>query len=209
MLVAYRAANYYRPLRSAPDPSNRGRWRPPGMDLPVQFMSLHPLGPWAEMLRSGWREDARYDPSTSRYRLWAFRIPETAERITFENAERFGFADSADLVADAHDGCHRWVAERFAGRSLPSTVRVPSASLPGTENLIMFGRSKEVGHVGEPCDLTFETPTGLFAEETLVLPELIGLVHREGSDTPHPALQAWQLGTTYRLRDITSLPRLV
>lgn len=73
----------------------------------------------------------------------------------------------------------------------------------------MFGRSKEVGHVGEPCDLTFETPTGLFAEETLVLPELIGLVHREGSDTPHPALQAWQLGTTYRLRDITSLPRLV
>lgn len=54
-----------------------------------------------------------------------------------------------------------------------------------------------------------ETPTGLFAEETLVLPELIGLVHREGSDTPHPALQAWQLGMTYRLRDITSLTRLV
>jgi hypothetical protein len=209
MLVAYRAANYYRPLSSAPDPSNRGRWRPPGIELPVQFMSLHPLGPWAEMLRSGWREDGRYDPYAGRYRLWAFRILETVERITFENAERFGFSDPADLVADDHGPCHRWVAERLAGRRLPSVVRVPSASLPGTENLIIFGARKEVGYVGEPCDLTFETPTGLFVEETSVLPELIGLVHPEGSETPHPALQAWQLGTAYRLRDITSLTRLV
>jgi hypothetical protein len=161
------------------------------------------------MLRSGWREDGRYDPYTSRYRLWAFRILETAERITFENAEGFGFSDAADLVADDHGACHRWVAERLAGRRLPSAVRVPSASLPGTENLIMFGGRKEVGYIGEPYDLTFETPTGLFAEATLVLPELIGLVHREGSDSPHPALQAWQLGTTYRLSDVTSLIRPV
>ncbi len=73
----------------------------------------------------------------------------------------------------------------------------------------MFGGRKEVGYDGEPYDLTFEIPTGLFAEETLVLPKSIGLVHREGPDTPHPALQAWQLGMTYRSRDVTSLTRLV
>jgi hypothetical protein len=57
----------------------------------------------------------------------------------------------------------------------------------------MFGGRKEVGYVGEPYDLTFETPMGLFAEETLVAPELIGLVHREGSDTPTPP---WRHGNS-------------
>ena len=69
-LVAFRLANYETPLWAVENFSG-GRYNAAGSGF-TQYLSLHPLTPWAELLRS---EDRRTRDRAilMRYPLWAIR----------------------------------------------------------------------------------------------------------------------------------------
>jgi hypothetical protein len=134
--VAFRWSDYDTPLWAR---ANRGaqRWNKT-REGPTQYMSLTTEGAWAELIRA---EDLH---SVDEVRLinmpmWVLRVREThiADYRTFEKAASGGFPPDA-LIDEDHERCRaegtRLRAEGFRG------VLTPSAALPGTTNLTLFGR---------------------------------------------------------------------
>ncbi len=129
--VAFRLANWDTPLWASP---NRRESRfTSGGDV-VQYWSLHPLTCWAELLRF----HGVTDPSEAmelRARPWvaSIEVPSDTLHVSFANAAHHGIAPAA-LVDDDWATCQRWASSLTA-----SAIVVPSAALPGTENLVVFG----------------------------------------------------------------------
>jgi RES domain-containing protein len=119
------------------NPNRRsGRWNIAGQDC-TQYFALDVEAPMAELLR---HEDLRTEEAASHYAttLWQLRVDEGAvvDYSTFELAERAGFPAEA-LVEDDWERCQaeaRWLIGRGAGALLS-----PSAALPGSINLTVFG----------------------------------------------------------------------
>src|SRR3954469_463924 len=109
-LVGFRLANYETPLWSVENFS-AGRYNDADAGF-TQYLSLHPLTPWAELLRNEDRR-TRERALLMRYPLWALRLQLEDEpfELTFENAGRFGLSPG-DLVADDHGPC-RALARAF------------------------------------------------------------------------------------------------
>lgn len=188
-LVAYRGADYDTPLWVNPNSSD-GRYHRAGQEM-TQYWCLHPLGPWAELLRA----HGVYDPADFQYlqhRVWAARLDlgdEAVAHITFENAGDFGIAPDAlvdeDLTRcqDLGEGLREeWVA-----------LRVPSAALPGTENLVVFGPRAATAYSSQPIDVDRDVPVGISADRGTPPEDLAGLVRHRGD--AHVGLGAWKLGT--------------
>lgn len=99
--------------------------------------SLHPLTPWAEH---------DLDPT----------------RVGFEQAHEYQL-DPDDLVADDDTACQR-LGGRLLAEQAAVALEVPSAALPGTRNLVIFGARAAspyavdaVGDVDVPTTVTAET----------------------------------------------------
>lgn len=189
--VAYRHASYGNPLRA--EPARRpGRFHTGGEDSPTQYLCLHPLGPFAELMRG---HDLRSADQLReiRARTWALRLAlEGLPEIGFENAADFGI-QPADLIADDQEICRRLGAE--LRRRFPGVV-VPSAALPGTRNLLLFGP-----RVGSPYLLSpagaVDVPASVTAESGRPLIALLDRVRFRGE--PHPELEAWRRGESFEL----------
>jgi hypothetical protein len=116
--------------------SQAGRWHRPG-DGPTQYLSLSTDGAWAELIRS---EELRTEDEVAMVSvsMWAALLDEgvIANYSTFEQAERSGF-DPGALVSEDYEQCQsegaRLRKEGFSG------VIAPSAALPGTLNVTLFG----------------------------------------------------------------------
>jgi RES domain-containing protein len=133
--IAYRVTSYDVPLWVNPN-RRSGRWNVAG-GVPTQYMTLDPEAPFAEILR---HEDLRSEEAASHYRSTVWQLRVDSELIvdyrTFELAEAAGFHAEA-LVEDDHERCQAeslWLRDRGA-RGLIS----PSAALPGSVNLTLFG----------------------------------------------------------------------
>src|SRR5262245_52625447 len=140
-MIAYRLATYGSPLRTEPARQS-GRYYTGSEPEPTQYLCLHPLGPFAEFLRGNalrLPEQARQ----VRERTWVLRLePDALLEIGFDNAQDFGL-DPEDLVDDDPERCQALAGElRNAG--VPG-ISVPSAALPGTQNVVLFG-----ARVGSP-----------------------------------------------------------
>lgn len=138
--IAYRAANWDTPLWVEPNRTG-GRFNEP-LSTATQYLCLHPLGPWAEMARAlerqlgrplAERDLAELEPAR---RYWLVRLPELEVfDLGFDSAAEVGLSP-LDLVDDDHAACRR--AGRLHGARL-GAWRYPSAALPGTHNLAVFG----------------------------------------------------------------------
>ena len=133
-LICFRLANYETPLWSVENFS-AGRYNEPDAGF-TQYLSLHPLTPWAELLRNEDRR-TRERAVLMRYPLWAIRVllEEEPFVLTFDNADEFGLT-AEDLVADDHGPC-RALAQAFRQNG-PQAFPAPSAALPGTTNLVVL-----------------------------------------------------------------------
>jgi hypothetical protein len=192
--TAYRLAAWRRPLRTEPS-RLAGRFHRATEDCPTQYACLHPLGPWAEFLRAtGLRGPEQL--ALVRQRTWALQHDlSRLARIGFAEAAEHGL-EPADLVADDHAACHA-LADRLRAAGAPGAV-VPSAALPGTDNVVLFGPRvpspyglSPVGRVDVPASLTADggrPPVGL-----------LEAVRRPGG--PHAALDAWRAGRPFRFRE--------
>jgi len=133
--AAFRATSYDVPLWVNPN-RRHGRWNIGGGD-PTQYMTLDAEAPFADLLR---HEDLRTEEEAAHYfsTLWQLQIDSGAivDYSTFDLAEAAGF-DAAALVDDDFERCQaeaQWLVSHNA-----RGVLSPSAALPGSINLTLFG----------------------------------------------------------------------
>ncbi|HET8778171.1 MAG TPA: RES family NAD+ phosphorylase [Candidatus Limnocylindria bacterium] len=189
-MICYRVAAYATPLRVVPA-SQPGRYNAADEDDPTQYMTLHPLGPFAELMR---RADLRTAEQVRgvRMRAWALEVPiEDLPEITFDSADQFGIT-AEDLVSDDHSACQQ-LAGVLRGQ-MPGMI-VPSAALPGTRNVVLFGPRVAAPYLIRPVS-SLDVPASVTAEHGQPPTSLLALVRFVGQ--LHPALAAWEHGTDFR-----------
>ena len=195
-LICFRLANYETPLWSLENFS-AGRYNEPDAGF-TQYLSLHPLTPWAELLRNEDRR-TRERAVLMRYPLWAIRVllDEEPFALTFDNADEFGLT-AEDLVADDHGPC-RALAQTFRQNG-PQAFLAPSAALPGTTNVVVL--EPRVLAPWDQISLDDVDWPGTLASQDGRCPEgLWDLVHYRGVGTPHPALDAWRRGEGFAFEE--------
>ena len=182
-LVAYRHAAYSTPLRTLAS-TVPGRFHRRGQI--AQYFCLHPLGPAAEILRRQVGLDGAEDVGDVILNLWAIQVPDDGiVSISFENCGDYEMLPE-ELVDDFYLPTQD-LADRLRANDVPG-IRVPSAALPGTENLVLFGPRVAGDYLGEPVQPE-ELPTGHLTDYAHPPAELYPWVRFIGR--PHTALFDW------------------
>jgi RES domain-containing protein len=138
--VVYRTTTYDVPLWVE---ANRrdGRWNIAGRGC-TQYFCEDPEAPFAQALR---HENLRTEEEAAMYRtsLWQARVDEAAvvDYSTFERADAAGFPPEA-LVEDDYERCQA-EADWLVGHGVTALLS-PSAALPGSVNVTVFGDRVEV-----------------------------------------------------------------
>lgn len=190
--VAFRACAFETPLWAFPN-LVPGRWNRAG-ERPVQYLSLHPMTPWAELLRNlhlRTVEEAR----ELRLPIWAIRarLDEEPLEIGFADAKRHGLTP-ADLIADDRTRCQE-LADTLVAAGHRS-ILVPSAALPGTRNLVLFDPALVIDYDQTPLDAE-DVPTALVSRGGRCPEGLWGSVHHLSAAKPHSGLQAFEDGNDF------------
>ncbi|HEU4656131.1 MAG TPA: RES family NAD+ phosphorylase [Capillimicrobium sp.] len=195
-LVTFRLANYETPLWAVANFA-AGRFNHADAGH-TQYLSLHPMTPWAELLRNEDRR-TRERALLMRYPLWAIRarLAEAPFALTFDTAGDVGIRPG-DLVSDDHAACRR-LADRFRADGV-TAFTAPSAALPGTTNLVVLEPRVITSWSLEPLD-EVDWPGALAAQDGRCPEGLWELVRFRGDRRPHPALQAWRRGESYVFRE--------
>lgn len=189
-IVAYRHAAYDTPWRAFPS-GRDGRFHRARFDT-AQYWSLHPLGPAAEILRRDL--GPRGDPDEVLLDLWAASIDvEGVHSIGFDECAAYGIAPE-ELVGDDYLPT-RALADRLRAEGAAGLI-APSAALPGTDTLVLFGARLIASYLTDPVD-PVECPTGHLSAAARPAAEVAPLVRWLG--TPHAALKDWRLSGTYRV----------
>jgi hypothetical protein len=192
--TAFRLASWGRPLRTE---SSRvpGRFHRRAEDEPTQYLCLHPLGPWAEFLRGNDLRALEQSRVVSQ-RVWALRLRlDDLVRVGFDEAAEHRLRPG-DLVSDDHRACHR-LARRLRDGGAPGLV-VPSAALPGTLNVVLFGARVSAPYLVEPLS-DLDVPAGITADGGRPPDTLLDLVRFRGD--AHLALEAWRTGRAFHFRE--------
>lgn len=168
----------------------------------MQYLCLHPLGPLAEAVR---RLPAGLDAAEMRRPVWALRVADDSiEQLGFEEAGSWDL-DPYDLVCPAEGyGACQALGARLLEAGDPPMLRVPSAALPGTWNLIVFGARVVAPYDGDPADPSLDVPAGTLAVDARALAELVPLVRPLGQ-LAHAAHDAWSEGSGYEFIDPLAL----
>lgn len=192
MAVAYRVAAFGRPLRGEPS-RIEGRFHRADQFEPTQYACLHPLGPWAEFMRA---HDLRTQEQVAmiRQRAWALQIDlEPLTRVSFETTEAFGVSP-AQLVGDDYRPCQA-LADSLRAEGARGMI-VPSAALPGTENVVLFGARASAPHLLEPVSL-IDIPASMVADNARPIPALTDCTRYRRAGT-HAELHAIKRGEEFR-----------
>jgi hypothetical protein len=200
-LVCYRAAAYRTParVRAHQDTGRYNRIDSP----PTQYFSLHPLGPWAEVIRNRGYTDPD-DALTFRLPIWAIRLvlDDDPVRIDFDAAESGATPapiSARELVADDQLGCRAFGDAIRADAAAPKVFRVPSAALPGTENIVIFGARAMIEYLATPRRAQ-QVPASLVAVSAQAARSLLPLIRHRGQ--PHAGYDAWAEGGRYALPQV-------
>ena len=190
--VSYRSTGYEVPLWAFPNMA-AGRYNPAN-SWPAQYLALHPMTPWAEQLRN---LNLRTVVEARRMRipLWALQVELSVEpaRIGFADAASYGI-EPAELVGDDRSQCQRLAGElRDNGIS---SIIVPSAALPGTENLVVLDPVAVIDYHQKSIDPE-DIPAALPSQDGRCPEGLWELVHFTGAGVAHPALQAYLCGDDF------------
>ncbi len=192
-LTVFRHAAYDSPWWAFPS-SRAGRFHRPRSET-VQYLSIHPLGPAAEMLRHNVGPSG--NPDDVVLNLWTavLDVDDDVTWIDFADCTRYG------LTADELVGDDYTLTQRLADtvrNSGATALIVPSAALPGTHNLVLFG--VRILHPFLSAPLTpEEIPTGHLSDGARSPKEVAPHVRWFGS--PHKAAQQWKTTGKYDLFD--------
>ena len=191
-LTAFRHAAYDSPWWAIPS-SREGRFHRAGQDT-VQYLSLHPLGPAAEVLRHNVGPDG--DPADVILNLWTTVVDiDEVTRVDFDDCETYG-RTADELVGEDYSATQALAdAVRASGAT---AMIVPSAALPGTHNLILFGVRLLHPFLWKPL-IAEEIPTGHLSDAARAAAEVGSHVRWFG--LRHAAAEQWKATGTYDLFD--------
>jgi hypothetical protein len=189
-VISFRLANYETPLWAVQNFA-AGRYNHADSGY-AQYLSLHPLTPWAELLRNEDRR-TRERALLMRYPLWALRtqLSEEPLALTFDSAPAHGLRPG-DLVSDDHGPC-RAFADRLRHADGPKAFSAPSAALPGTRNLVVLEPRVLTSWEAVPVD-ELDWPGSLAAQDGRCPEGLWEQVAYRGGRSVHPALRGWRAG---------------
>ena len=190
--TVFRHAAYDTPWRALPSPG-QGRFHRPGKDI-VQYLSLHPLGPAAEMLRH--QVGPKGDSDSLLLNLWTAVID--IEKVTWiDSGDCAGYHITADeLVGDDYRPTQALAAAVQAAGA--AAMVAPSAALPGTHNLMLFGVRFLHPYLWAPL-MAEEIPTGHLTDGARPPAEVVAHVRWRG--TAHKAAEQWKVNGSYDLFD--------
>ena len=127
------------------------------------------------------------------HRTWALRVElDGLPRIGFAQAQTHGLRPG-DLVSDDLRACQR-LADRLRAAGAPGAI-VPSAALPGTDNLVLFGERAAAPYALDPRSAV-DVPAAMTADRAGPPLGLLARVRLRGS--PHAGLEAWRGGEPFR-----------
>ena len=187
-LTVFRHAAYDSPWWTLPS-SPAGRFHRARLQT-VQYLSLHPLGPAAEMLRHNVGPSG--NPDDVILNLWTAVVDvDDVTQIDFGDCARYGLT-ADELVGDDYSRTQELAdVVRDSGAT---GMRVPSAALPGTDDLILFGARILNSFLSAPLTPE-EIPTGHLTEGARAAEEVARHVRWFGM--PHKAAEQWKTVGTY------------
>jgi hypothetical protein len=153
-------------------------------------LCLHPLGPAAEMLRHNVGPDG--DPDQLILNLWTAVIEiGDVTRVDFADCEYHGLT-ADELVGDDYRRTQELAAAVAAGGA--AALIVPSAALPGTDNLLLFG-PRVLNPFLRPPLSSDEIRTGRLTDAGRSPLEVAPHVRWNG--VPHSAVEQWKATGSY------------
>jgi RES domain-containing protein len=133
--MAFRYSDYDTPFWVRPN-STSGRWHVPA-DGATQYLSLSVEAAWAELIRA---EELRTEDEVTLIRMpmWVadLHVAKIADYGDFDKAKAAGFSPEA-LIDDNYTFCQE-EGQRLRGLGFKGVI-APSAALPGSTNLTLFG----------------------------------------------------------------------
>ncbi len=198
--TGWRLAGWDTPFWSGPN-RRAGRYNRAG-DGATQYICLHPWGPWAELLR--W--EGRQSPgelADLRARIWSVRVslPDVPRAIDFDTATAEG-ACPEGLVSEDYSHCQE-LGDAARAANQPALI-APSAALPGTETLVLFGPRILIAWQLEPIDVDIDLAAAVSAEGSRV-PRAV-LPHVRWRGETHAGLDAWEAGEPYAFLESVPTP---
>ena len=191
-LTVFRHASYDSPWWAFPS-SRAGRFHRARSDT-VQYLSLHPLGPAAEMLRH--HLGPQGNPDDIVLNLWTAVIDvDDPTRVDFDDCARYRLTPD-ELVGDDYTTTQELA--NIVRDSGSTAMIVPSAALPGAHNLILFGVRILNPFLSQPLTPE-EIPTGHLTDAARAPAEVAPYVR--WFDTPHKAAEQWKTTGDYELFD--------
>jgi RES domain len=191
-LTVFRHAAYDSPWWAIPS-SRDGRFHRGSIEI-VQYLCLHPLGPAAEMLRHNLGPAG--NPDDVLLNLWTALIDlDDLTQVDFKDCVKYGLTPD-ELVGDDYVPT-RALADDVRGSGAVGMI-VPSAALPGTYNLILFGVRVLNPFLSQPLTPE-EIPTGHLTDGARSPAEVVSNVRWFGA--PHKALEQWKTTGSYDLFD--------
>lgn len=160
----------------------------------MQYLCLHPLGPAAEMLRHNLGPAG--NPDDVLLNLWTALIDlDDLTQVDFKDCVKYGLTPD-ELVGDDYVPTQA-LADNVRGSGAVGMI-VPSAALPGTYNLILFGVRVLNPFLSQPLTPE-EIPTGHLTDGARPPAEVFSNVRWLGA--PHKALEQWKTTGNYDLFD--------
>jgi hypothetical protein len=191
-LTVFRHASYDSPWWAFPS-SRAGRFHR-AKSHTVQYLSLHPLGPAAEMLRHNLGPTG--NPDDLVLNLWTAIIDVVDPiRVDFDDCVAYGLT-ADELIGDDHIPTQA-LADAIRNNGATAMI-VPSAALPGTHNLILFGVRILNPYLDTPR-APEEVPTGHLTDGARPPAEVAPHVRWFGA--PHTAVEQWKATGSYDLFD--------
>jgi hypothetical protein len=191
-LTVFRHAAYDSPWWAIPS-SRDGRFHRGSIEI-VQYLCLHPLGPAAEILRHNLGPAG--NPDDVLLNLWTALIDlDDLTQVDFKDCVKYGLTPD-ELVGDDYVPT-RALADDVRGSGAVGMI-VPSAALPGTYNLILFGVRVLNPFLSQPLTPE-EIPTGHLTDGARSPAEVVSNVRWFGA--PHKALEQWKTTGSYDLFD--------
>lgn len=190
-LTVFRHASYDSPWWAFPS-SRAGRFHH-AKSQTVQYLSLHPLGPAAEMRHN---VGPTGNPDEVVLNLWTAVIDvDSPTRVDFDDCATYGLT-ADELVGDDYTPT-RALADAIRNDGATAMI-VPSAALPGTHNLILFGVRILNPYLDIPRTVE-EVPTEHLTDAARPPAEVAPHVRWFGA--PHTAVEQWKATGRYDLFD--------